>query len=107
MFKLDTTRAVLQQPDELRRRPHRQRERPCGDNARLHRHVRRTDVPVLPAEGPSLSPSSTTTSRFGAINPDSEMLWVRESRDPVAKLAPFLAFDGDPYPVVLDGGVSG
>jgi uncharacterized membrane protein (UPF0182 family) len=42
----------------------------------------------------------------GAINPDSQMLWVRDVRDRVAKLAPFLSFDGDPYPVVIDGAVT-
>ena len=38
-----------------------------------------------------------------AINDDSQMLWVRDIRDRVEKLAPFLSFDGDPYPVVIDG----
>ncbi len=33
------------------------------------------------------------------------MLWVRNVRDRVEKLAPFLSYDGDPYPVVLDGHV--
>ena len=41
----------------------------------------------------------------GAINDDSQMLWVRSVEDRVQKLAPFLDFDGDPYPVVVDGGV--
>jgi uncharacterized membrane protein (UPF0182 family) len=41
----------------------------------------------------------------GAINSDSQMLWVRNVRDRVEKLAPFLSFDGDPYPVVIDGTV--
>ena len=36
----------------------------------------------------------------GAIDSDSQMLWVRNVRDRVEKLAPFLSFDGDPYPVV-------
>ena len=35
----------------------------------------------------------------GAINSDSEMLWVRNIKDRLEKLAPFLAYDGDPYPV--------
>ena len=35
----------------------------------------------------------------GAIDSDSQMLWVRNVRDRVEKLAPFLSFDGDPYPV--------
>jgi uncharacterized membrane protein (UPF0182 family) len=42
----------------------------------------------------------------GAINAESQMLWVRDVRDRVAKLAPFLSFDGDPYPVVIDGAVT-
>jgi uncharacterized protein len=41
----------------------------------------------------------------GAIQSDSEMLWVRSVKDRVEKLAPFLDHDGDPYPVVVDGGV--
>ena len=41
----------------------------------------------------------------GAINDDSQMLWVRNVRDRLEKLAPFLSFDGDPYPVVVDGRV--
>ncbi len=41
----------------------------------------------------------------GAINSDSQMLWVRSVQDRVQKLAPFLDYDGDPYPVAVDGGV--
>src|SRR3954447_241927 len=41
----------------------------------------------------------------GAINGNSEMLWTRSVEDRVKKLAPFLHFDGDPYPVVVGGGV--
>ena len=39
----------------------------------------------------------------GAIESDSQMLWVRNVRDRLVKLAPFLSYDGDPYPVVIDG----
>lgn len=44
---------------------------------------------------------------FGSqsINSDSRAIWVRNVRDRVEKLAPFLDFDGDPYPVALDGRV--
>jgi uncharacterized membrane protein (UPF0182 family) len=42
----------------------------------------------------------------GAIEDDSEVLWVRSVQDRVEKLAPFLDYDGDPYPVVVNGGVS-
>lgn len=41
----------------------------------------------------------------GAINDDSQLLWVRSVQDRVRKLAPFLDYDGDPYPVAVDGGV--
>lgn len=41
----------------------------------------------------------------GAVDGDSQMLWVRSVQDRVQKLAPFLDYDGDPYPVVVDGGV--
>ena len=41
----------------------------------------------------------------GAINDDSQLLWVRSVQDRVQKIAPFLDYDGDPYPVVVDGGV--
>jgi len=44
---------------------------------------------------------------FGSrlINEKSEMLWVRDIRDRVKKIAPFLHFDADPYPVVVNGEV--
>lgn len=41
----------------------------------------------------------------GAINDNSQVLWVRSVEDRVRKLAPFLDYDTDPYPVAVDGGV--
>jgi uncharacterized membrane protein (UPF0182 family) len=41
----------------------------------------------------------------GAVRSDSQMLWVRNVRERVQKLAPFLSYDGDPYPVAVNGGV--
>ncbi|MEO3773492.1 UPF0182 family protein [Micromonospora sp. B9E7] len=40
-----------------------------------------------------------------AINKDSKLLYVRNPRDRVEKVAPFLTLDGDPYPAVVDGRV--
>jgi uncharacterized membrane protein (UPF0182 family) len=40
-----------------------------------------------------------------AVDNDSRILWIRNIRDRVEKVAPFLAFDGDPYPVAVDGRV--
>ncbi len=39
----------------------------------------------------------------GAIQSDSQMLWVRNVNDRLTKLAPFLSYDADPYPVAVDG----
>ncbi len=41
----------------------------------------------------------------GAVNSDSQMLWVRGINDRLNKLAPFLSYDADPYPVAIDGRV--
>src|ERR671911_26254 len=51
--------------------------------------------------------------RFGDINPlisgqidgDTKVVYVRDVKDRVEKLAPFLDFDADPYPVVAGGKV--
>jgi uncharacterized membrane protein (UPF0182 family) len=39
----------------------------------------------------------------GQVTSDSKVLYVRNIRDRVTTAAPFLKFDADPYPVVLDG----
>jgi len=52
--------------------------------------------------------------RFGDINPlisgqvnsNTKVLYVRDVKDRVKKLAPFLDFDADPYPVVSGGRVT-
>ncbi len=51
--------------------------------------------------------------RFGDLNPlfsgdlrsDSRIHYVRDIRDRAHALAPFLEFDADPYPIVIDGRV--
>jgi uncharacterized membrane protein (UPF0182 family) len=40
-----------------------------------------------------------------AVNKNSKLLYVRNPRDRVEKVAPFLTLDGDPYPAVIDGRV--
>jgi uncharacterized membrane protein (UPF0182 family) len=40
-----------------------------------------------------------------AVNKNSKLLYVRNPRDRVEKVAPFLTLDGDPYPAVVDGRV--
>jgi uncharacterized membrane protein (UPF0182 family) len=38
-----------------------------------------------------------------ALNESSKLLYVRDPRSRVEKVAPFLTLDGDPYPAVVDG----
>ncbi|WP_243737462.1 UPF0182 family protein [Blastococcus xanthinilyticus] len=38
-----------------------------------------------------------------AVNDESKVLYVRDPRERVEKVAPFLEVDGDPYPAVIDG----
>jgi uncharacterized protein len=38
-----------------------------------------------------------------AVNKDSRLMYTREPRERVEKVAPFLTIDGDPYPAVVDG----
>ncbi|SCL39715.1 hypothetical protein GA0070624_6664 [Micromonospora rhizosphaerae] len=40
-----------------------------------------------------------------AVNDNSRLLYVRNPRDRVEKVAPFLTLDGDPYPAVVNGRV--
>lgn len=41
-----------------------------------------------------------------AVNSDSRLMYIREPRDRVEKVAPFLTIDGDPYPAVVDGRIT-
>ncbi|UQU65907.1 UPF0182 family protein [Couchioplanes caeruleus] len=38
-----------------------------------------------------------------AVNSESRVMYVRDPRSRVEKVAPFLTIDGDPYPAVVDG----
>jgi uncharacterized membrane protein (UPF0182 family) len=37
------------------------------------------------------------------VNKESQVLYIRNPRERVAKVAPFLTLDGDPYPAIVDG----
>ena len=39
----------------------------------------------------------------GLITPESRILWVRNVRERAEKIAPFLRYDADPYPAVVEG----
>jgi len=80
-------------------------ERACGDNApytgtagvRMNSVVRRAIFALAFLDYNILG--------SGAIESNSQMLWIRNVVERSAKLAPFLSFDGDPYPVAVNGRV--
>ena len=39
----------------------------------------------------------------GSITPESRLMYIRSPKERVAKVAPFLQLDGDPYPALVDG----
>ena len=41
----------------------------------------------------------------GLITPESRLMWIRNIKDRVEKIAPFFQYDADPYPAVVDGKV--
>ena len=41
------------------------------------------------------------------MNAESQILYDRDPRERVQKVAPFLTLDGDPYPAVVDGRIPG
>ena len=42
----------------------------------------------------------------GIVTPETEVLLTRDVTDRARKIAPFLHYDSNPYPVVVDGGIS-
>ena len=81
-------------------------ERPCGEGTTAYSGTAGVEMSSFVrrlAFGLAFMDYNVVAS--GAIDSDSQMLWVRNVRDRVDKLAPFLSFDGDPYPVVVDGTV--
>ena len=103
---IDPARAVLQpEPQRVRRRRHVAERAACagGSSDDVRGHGGRADVVVRAPGRVRPGVPRLQRARLGAIESDSQMLWVRNVRDRLVKLAPFLSFDGDPYPVVVDG----
>jgi hypothetical protein len=82
-----------------------QPERPCGNNAPYtgRRGVEMSSFARRAAFALAFLDYNVIGS--SAINDDSQMLWVRDVRDRVEKVAPFLRYDADPYPVAVEGKV--
>jgi uncharacterized protein len=82
-------------------------DRPSGEaGAQYSTYTGKGGVPLDSAWKRALYALSYMESNFllsEALNDNSKILYVRDPRERVKKVAPFLTLDGDPYPAVVDG----
>ena len=82
------------------------RERPRDRAGRSTRATAASASPTSPAAlAFALRFADLRLFLSGDINSDSRVMIVRDIRERAEKAAPFLRFDADPYPVILDGRV--
>ena len=97
-------RAVFQSDaDRVRDRQHRLVRAGVLRTARVRGHQRCRDELLHQARAFALAFLDYNVLGAGAVTDDSQMLWVRGVNDRLNKLAPFLSYDADPYPVAVDG----
>ncbi|WP_203701604.1 UPF0182 family membrane protein [Asanoa iriomotensis] len=83
-------------------------DRPTGSNEQYYTYEGAGGVPIGSFTRRLLYTVKMQETNFllsEAVNDNSKLLYVRNPRDRVAKVAPFLKLDGDPYPAVVDGRV--
>ena len=82
-------------------------DRPAGESgAQYSTYTGEGGVPLDSAWRRTLYALSYMETNFllsGAVNDTSKILYVRDPRERVQRVAPFLTLDGDPYPAVVDG----
>jgi hypothetical protein len=89
-------------------RPPREFDRPAvnGSTAVAYTHVGGGGVPIgstFRRLAYAVKLGSTSVLFSGDVNRDSQLLYVRNPRARVAKVAPWLTLDGDVYPTVVNG----
>ncbi len=89
------------------RQPELDGQRPTGDNIEGHYHgtggVRLSSFFVRAAFALRLGDLNLLLSNL--VTPQSRIIFIRDVRTMVEKAAPFLSFDSQPYPVLVDGHV--
>jgi uncharacterized protein len=82
-------------------------DRPAGETgAQYSTYNGKGGVPLNSAWKRTLYALSYMETNFllsEAVHDNSKILYVRDPRERVQKVAPFLTLDGDPYPAVVDG----
>ncbi len=84
-------------------------DRPQEDNSQaeqLYTYTGAGGVPIGSFLRRLVFAIKNTESNFllsDAVNEKSKLMYIRDPRSRVAKVAPFLTIDGDPYPAAVDG----
>ncbi|GIF72831.1 UPF0182 protein [Asanoa siamensis] len=84
-------------------------DRPTGSNEQYYTYDGAGGVPIGSFARRLLYTIKMQETNFllsEAVNDNSKLMYVRNPRDRVAKVAPFLKLDGDPYPAVVGGRVT-
>ncbi len=77
-----------------------------SDASELYTYTGKGGVPMGSFFKRAVFAIKNTESNFllsDAVNDNSRLMYIREPRARVEKVAPFLTVDGDPYPAVVDG----
>ncbi|MEV1285700.1 UPF0182 family protein [Micromonospora sp. NPDC049679] len=83
-------------------------DRPTSSTEQYYTYTGKGGVPIGSFARKLLYSIKEQESNFllsAAVNDNSKLLYVRNPRDRVEKVAPFLTLDGDPYPSVINGRV--
>jgi uncharacterized membrane protein (UPF0182 family) len=84
-------------------------DRPAGDSEQQYAYVGKGGVPVASFFRKLLFGLHFREPNFllsDVFNPNSKVMYVRNPRERVERVAPFLTLDGDPYPAVINGRVT-
>lgn len=80
-------------------------ETPCGDDSEYSGNAGVEMGGFFRRAAMALSFLEYNIVGSGAMESDSQLLWIRSVTQRAKKVAPFLSFDNDPYPMIHDGAV--
>jgi uncharacterized protein len=84
-------------------------DRPAGDSEQQYSYTGKGGVPVGSTFRKILYGLHFWEANFllsDVFNDNSKLIYIRNPRDRVERVAPFLTMDGDPYPAVVNGRVT-
>lgn len=102
----DSDYVVVGKPDGT---PDREFDRPAGEGQQENSYTGKGGVPVDSTVRRMLYGLHFWEANFllsDQFNDNSKLIYIRNPRDRVERVAPFLTLDGDPYPAVVNGRVT-